>query len=79
MREAEPMCLARKSTSVPVPEAFSTCMTEDVAFILMHKVPGTSLEACWDHLSSTSRHGIIVQQLSGFIVGKFSVLHTQAI
>lgn len=65
MREAEPMCPARKSTSVPVPEAFSTCMIEDVAFILMHKVPGTPLEGCWDHLSNNSLQGIIVQQLCG--------------
>ncbi|EDP53410.1 conserved hypothetical protein [Aspergillus fumigatus A1163] len=50
MGEAEAMCLVRNTTSVPVPEVLNAYMIDDIGFILMRKIPGVPLEACWESL-----------------------------
>ncbi|KAL1848587.1 hypothetical protein Plec18170_007896 [Paecilomyces lecythidis] len=66
MGEAEAMCLVRNSTSVPVPEVLNAYMIEDIGFILMRKIPGVPLEACWESLSEDSQQ-CILEQLRAYI------------
>lgn len=66
MGEAEAMCLVRNLTSVPVPEVLNAYMIEDVGFILMRKIPGVPLEACWESLSEDSQQ-CILEQLRAYI------------
>jgi hypothetical protein len=48
MGEAEAMILVRNSTSAPVPEVLNAYTIEDIGFILMRKIPGVTLQACWE-------------------------------
>lgn len=66
MGEAEALCLVRKRTSVPVPRVLNAYAIDDVGFLVMEKVPGITLEQCWEGLSGDARRSI-VRQLEGFI------------
>lgn len=66
MGEAEALCLVRKRTSVPVPKVFNAYAIDDVGFLVMDKMPGTSLERCWEGLYGDAKRSI-VRQLQGFI------------
>jgi aminoglycoside phosphotransferase (APT) family kinase protein len=68
MGEAEAMILVANSTSVPVPEVLNAYMIEDIGFILMRKIPGATVQACWEDLSEDSQQ-FILDQLRGYIHG----------
>jgi hypothetical protein len=66
MGEAEAMILVRNSTSAPVPEVLNAYTIEDIGFILMRKIPGVTLQACWeDLLEDTQKY--IVDQPRGYV------------
>ncbi|RJE19912.1 Phosphotransferase enzyme family [Aspergillus sclerotialis] len=66
MGEAEAMCLVRGLTSTPVPKVLNAYMINDIGFILMERVPGVSLEECWEHLPEASQKSI-TKQLNAYI------------
>ncbi|KIW72716.1 hypothetical protein PV04_00892 [Phialophora macrospora] len=54
MGEAEAICLVKRMTSVPVPRVLIAYTIDDIGFILMEKVLGSTLESDLEHLSSDS-------------------------
>lgn len=64
--EAEALCLLRKTTSVPVPEVFNDYTIADIGFIFMSKIPGATLEQCWQDLTPDAKSSM-VRQLDVFI------------
>ncbi|PLN79452.1 protein kinase-like protein [Aspergillus taichungensis] len=66
MGEAETLYLLKERTSVPVPRVLNAYVIGDIGFILMEKIPGKSLEDCWEDMAEVSQRSI-VRQLDGFI------------
>lgn len=59
--EAEAICLVKRSTSVPVPRVLNAYMIDDIGFILMERIPGSTLERDLENLASDSLKDIATQ------------------